>query len=344
VTGTISGLKVNLSSIPYFPPARPGFEAIYDFVVENEGTTKINDSLVLIYDDRLVDFVEEYSQARSINPGRVVWNTGTIDPFTNKRFKIKFRVNSPMDIPAVNSGDVLPFYLNLDTFKFVLNNTVVGSYDPNDKTCLQGDRIAPSMIGSYVDYLIRFENTGDFYAENIVVRDIIDTTMFDINTLRVTSSSHAQATNLVGNKVEFIFKGIKLPAEDDMNDGYVAFEIKTKLSVKLNDSIKNEANIYFDYNFPILTNTATTVVKLPSNNNEINFTSFDIVPSLTIDQITLMIDETIHQIIIYDKLGRKMEINGDKTSIDVKSYPNGIYFVKVLGISGRQYFGRFIRI
>jgi uncharacterized repeat protein (TIGR01451 family) len=64
-----------------------------------------------------------------------------------------------------------------------LNQTVVGSFDPNDKTCLEGEIVSPELIGKNVHYLIRFENTGTANAENIVVTDYIDTTVFDINTL-----------------------------------------------------------------------------------------------------------------------------------------------------------------
>ncbi len=58
------------------------------------------------------------------------------------------------------------------------------------------------------------------------------------------------------NKVEFIFENINLPFDDANNDGFVAFKIKTKSSLVLGDTFSNSANIYFDYNFPIVTNTA----------------------------------------------------------------------------------------
>jgi hypothetical protein len=38
----------------------------------------------------------------------------------------------------------------------------------------------------------------------------------------------------------------------------VAFKIKTKNNLTLGDSLKNKANIYFDYNLPVKTNTALT--------------------------------------------------------------------------------------
>ncbi len=56
-----------------------------------------------------------------------------------------------------------------------MNQTVVNSFDPNDKTCLEGATIPPSAVGKYVHYMIRFENKGTAEAQNVVVKDMIDT-------------------------------------------------------------------------------------------------------------------------------------------------------------------------
>ncbi|MBL0101355.1 MAG: hypothetical protein IPP49_16055 [Saprospiraceae bacterium] len=168
-----------------------------------------------------------------------------------------------MDTPPVNAGDKLYLTASILDNIFTLENTVVGSYDPNDKTCLQGDRVHPDMIGKYVDYLIRFENTGTYAAENVVVKDIIDTKIFDVSSLQITDASHEVYTRIEGNKVEFIFENIQLPFDDANNDGYIAFKIKTLPTLVLGDSLKNLADIYFDYNFPIRTNEAQTTVAFP---------------------------------------------------------------------------------
>ena len=143
-----------------------------------------------------------------------------------------------------------------------MNQTVVNSFDPNDKTCLEGDIVTPDLIGEYVNYVIRFENTGTYPAENIVVKDIIDLSKFDISTLIPIKASHSYGTKISdGNKVEFIFEKINLPFDNANNDGYIAFKIKTLSTLVVGDSFANEASIYFDYNFPIVTNKATSTFK-----------------------------------------------------------------------------------
>jgi transcriptional regulator with GAF, ATPase, and Fis domain len=50
---------------------------------------------------------------------------------------------------------------NAESFE-TLNQTVVNSLDPNDKICLEGNKITPEMVGKYVHYSIHFENSGNF--------------------------------------------------------------------------------------------------------------------------------------------------------------------------------------
>lgn len=164
-----------------------------------------------------------------------------------------------MEIPAVNAGDQLDFMAVINPIpnddipidnSSTLKQIVVNSLDPNDKTCLEGTTVSTTMIGEYVHYLIRFENTGTFAAENIVVKDMIDSAKFDIATLIPLNGSHSFITRINTNQVEFIFENINLPFDDANNDGYVAFKIKTKPTLVLGDTFSNSANIYFDYKFP----------------------------------------------------------------------------------------------
>ena len=122
-----------------------------------------------------------------------------------------------METPAVNIGDQLTFTAivspingdenEADNF-FTFNQIVVGSYDPNDIICLEGDTVSPSEIGKYLHYAINFENTGNYPAENIVVKDIIDATIFDVKSLQVLNSSDAVTARITGNVAEFIFQNI----------------------------------------------------------------------------------------------------------------------------------------
>jgi uncharacterized repeat protein (TIGR01451 family) len=185
------------------------------------------------------------------------------------------------------------------------------------------------MVGEYVDYLIRFENTGNYAAENVVVKDIIDTKTFDVSSLQITDASHEVYTRIEGNKVEFIFENIQLPFDDANNDGYIAFKIKNLPSLVLGDSLKNLADIYFDYNFPIRTNEAQTTIALPSITKDFN-TEVNVYPNPVKDILYFETNENWSKAEIYDIAGRIIRysiLNGQ--SIDVSGLESGTYFVRL---------------
>jgi hypothetical protein len=218
-----------------------------------------------------------------------------------------------------------------------LRQTVVGSYDPNDKNCLEGKEILPSQVGGYLHYLIRFENTGTYAAENIVVKDMIDVSKFDISSLQLTKASHECFTRINGNKVEFIFENINLPFTEPDKHGYVAFKIKTKPNLVLGDAVTNQADIFFDYNFPITTNVASTQVVsyIATNNASQNDFAITAQPNPTTNYLQFTSSATLQKAEVYDNLGRLVQTSGiNNNQISIGSLASGVYFVKVLAKEG----------
>ncbi|MBK9255062.1 MAG: T9SS type A sorting domain-containing protein [Saprospiraceae bacterium] len=321
--------KVNITVLPLSPPARPGFSASYKIVWENVGTQIENGSLNFTYDESLLDYISASQTADQIADGILKWNFTNLLPFEKREITVTLKVNRPTDTPAVNAGDKLYLTASILDNIFTLENTVVGPYDPNDKTCLQGDRVKPDMVGEFVDYLIRFENTGNYAAENVVVKDIIDTKTFDISTLKITDASHEVYTRIEGNKVEFIFENIQLPFDDANNDGYIAFKIKTLPTLVPGDSLKNLADIYFDYNFPIRTNEAQTTVALPVSTTDWT-TDVKIYPNPVRDILHISTEEIWTKAEIYDISGRIVRsLTLDGTSVDVSGLESGTYFIRL---------------
>ncbi len=236
-----------------------------------------------------------------------------------------------------NAGDITHLYANILDNVFRLENVIVGSYDPNDKTCLQGQYFHPDSVGKYVDFLIRFENTGNFAAENVVIKDIIDDKVFDVSSLLITDASHEVYTRIAANKVEFIFENIQLPFEDENNDGYVAFKVKTKSTLKLGDEMKNLADIYFDYNFPIRTNETKTTIAIPSLTRDIK-EEIAIHPN-PVHEILYMDNHTVWlKAEMYDISGRLIKVTGvDGFSVDVSGLDSGSY---ILHLSDTEKRGR----
>lgn len=326
--------------------ARPGFNAAYKVRYKNKGNQTENTTINFNFNDAILDFVSSSITPSSQSGDLLTWNVGTLLPLQSGEIFVTLNLNSPMETPAVNSGDLLNYAasingLNTDVNQednyFNYTQTVVNSYDPNDKECLDGNIINPNMIGKYVNYKIRFENTGTYPAQNIVVRDNIDTTKFDISTLQITSASHNCVTRITNsNKVEFIFENINLPFDDANNDGYIVFKIKTKPTLVAGNTISNLANIYFDYNFPIVTNTSTSTFATLGV-NEVENKSVVVYPNPTTGIVNINCNDTIKNIVLYDIQGRLLMtkiVDSQNVTFELSNQNTGTYFVKVITDNG----------
>jgi hypothetical protein len=325
-------------------PARPGFDANYKIVYKNKGNTTQSGSVNLNFNDAVLDLVVANPVTSSQTLNNLSWNFSNLLPFETREITFTLNVNSPMETPAVNGGDVLAYNTTITSATtdetpidntFTFNQTVVNSFDPNDKTCLEGTTISPSLIGQNVHYMIRFENSGTANAKNIVVKDMIDLSKFDVSTLVPTSASHSFVTNITaGNKVEFIFENINLPFDDANNDGYIAFKIKTLPTLKVGDTFTNDASIYFDYNFPIVTKLASSTFKTLGT-QDFEFSSyFTLYPNPAQSVLNISSKESIEvqSISVYNTLGQLVLVipNAEKVSkIDVSSLTSGNYFIKI---------------
>lgn len=334
--------------------ARPGFsDATYKIVLKNKGNQIENGTILFKYDESRQSYISATQIPAAVTSGSLTFAFSNLQFFETREIIVTMRTNAPTDNPAVNAGDIIQLSVtaNLDNgvhdefYKDNFQNirqTVVGSFDPNDKTCLEGEVITPNLVGDYVHYLIRFENTGTANAENIVITDFIDLTKFDISTLEITSTSHSCKTLISnGNKVQFIFDNINLPFTEPLKHGYVAFKIQTKNNLVIGDSLKNHADIYFDYNLPITTNTTTsridniTSVKVKANKNG----SFSVYPNPSNGYFTINFDSPHEQEINVKIISIKGNIvyeqnlnHNNKSCLQInENLASGIYLVIING-------------
>ncbi|RXR22197.1 DUF7619 domain-containing protein [Flavobacterium stagni] len=348
ITPTGVNPDLEISILPYFP-ARPGFDAVYRVIYANKGNQIMNGSLTFNFDDSVMDFLNASVNPNSINTGVLTWNYTNLLPFETREILVTLNINSPTETPAININDQLTYTaqitpisgdMSTEDNQFTYTDGVVGSFDPNDKMCLEGSTVSTTKIGDYLHYQIRFQNTGNAPAENVVIKDIIDTTKFDIATLQLISTSHDSSSRIVnGNQVEFIFPNIMLPGEqvdEPGSHGYVLFKIKTKTNLTNGSTVNNTASIYFDYNFPIVTNTAqTTFTNLGVE--EVALEGVTVYPNPVQNTLQVKAKQLIESVQILDHQGRVLEVqiqNEMATQLNFEKYPKGIYFVKVRTASG----------
>jgi uncharacterized repeat protein (TIGR01451 family) len=349
-----NGTVVDFSTIMFEDqPARPGFDADYRLHYKNNGTAASDGILFLSYDDSRMDFLSSDVTFQSNNNGIIRWDFGTMQPNEERLINLTFNINSPMETPAVNGGDILTFNGNIsppsgitdfnpldNTFEYA--QTVVNSFDPNDITCLEGENLDPADVGKDLHYKIRFENTGTASAINVVVKNEIDLSKLDINTLVPITSSHSMRTRIMeGNIVEFIFENINLDFNDATNDGYLIYKIKSLPTLQLGDVIDNQAGIYFDFNFPIITNTYMTTVSQTASSSDYSSNTISLFPNPSNGLITITSQSNIETVQIYDHLGRKIKtaINNELSSemdFNLSELTSGLYFIEVSSNLGKQ--------
>ncbi|WP_162143035.1 DUF7619 domain-containing protein [Chryseobacterium gregarium] len=321
--------------------AAPGFNTKYKIIYKNKGTAAQSGTLAFNYNDILTDYLTATVNPSSQLTGLLNWDFTNLLPFETREITVTLKLNTPTQVPPLNGSDVLHYTAQINGATdetpldntFTLNQTVVNSFDPNDKTCLEGTSIAQAKVGDYVHYLIRFENTGTANAQNIVVKDVIDTSKFDLSSLVAMNGSHNFVTRITnGNTVEFIFENIQLPFNNATNDGYVSFKIKTKSTLSLGDSFSNTAKIYFDYNAPILTNTYTTNVQNVLATSETNKENKDITiyPNPVKDILYIQSKTEIVKAEVYDAAGRIItSVNVKGNSVNVSELAKGSYIIRL---------------
>lgn len=287
-TEALDDLKISL--VPT-TQAVPGFDGDYVIVFENIGSTVLDAVVTLDFNDTRQGFVSASPVPTTINGDLATWNFSNIPPFSSGEIYITLNNFTPPinEIGDRFSNEVLIEYAGDEgdespvNNKSILHQVFIGSFDPNDKMVAQGDEIPEEYVGEYLDYVIRFQNTGNANATEVVITDLLDNNL-QWNTIRPLSSSHEYRVEIRnGNEVFFIFENIDLPPESsdpEGSQGYVAYQIKSKSSLVVEDVVENTANIFFDFNPAIVTNTVLTRV-------------VDLVPPTAICQsIIATLDET----------------------------------------------------
>ncbi|MCZ8090153.1 T9SS type A sorting domain-containing protein [Flavobacterium sp.] len=344
---TPNGVHPDLEVViaPVFP-ARPGFQATYKIVYRNKGNQVLSQQygVNFFYNQQIMTFVSATVTPETQGPGGMNWSYTNLMPFEERSIEVTMLINAPTDATnPVNIGDVLTFTSvispqandeNVIDNTFIFNQTVVGAYDPNDITCIEGETVSPTLIGEELHYLIRFENTGNFYAENVVVAMDINPDDYDVSSLKVLSSSHNVNARVIGNKVEFFFNGIFL---DTGGHGNVLLVMKSNAALSEGDLVMSKANIYFDYNFPIITNDAVTVFQTLSNPDFEIDKSVKIYPNPTNSLVNISGDFNIKSIQLFDVQGRLLQttlLNDTIATLDLTPKAKGLYFIKVISEAG----------
>jgi uncharacterized repeat protein (TIGR01451 family) len=235
---------------------------------------------------------------------------------------------------------------NTYSFCFAVGN----SYDPNSK------EVSPRGLGAAgfipatterLEYVINFQNMGTAAAHNIYILDTLDTDV-DVSTLEIISASHAQTTTLLpGNVLKFNFANIMLPdtAHDEPNShGYVKYSIALNSGLTPGTPIENTAYIYFDYNPPVITNTAVNTIEFPASIKEYLNASLSVFPNPANNTINIKFEQKKSEIVHVKLINVTGQVMYEETSatrsgryykhLDITGLAKGIYLLQVTTDNG----------
>jgi hypothetical protein len=164
-----------------------------------------------------------------------------------------------------------------------------------------------------------------------VVNLNINPAQYDAQSLQLLNTSHDASVRMNGQNVDVIFQNIQL---ETGGHGNILLKMKTKPTLQVGDMVAKKADIYFDYNFPIVTNEAETLFQALSVVNPVLDNLISIYPNPVKDSVNISIKEnsTIKTIELYDIQGRLLQtqvVNDVTSQINLAERANGIYFIKI---------------
>lgn len=341
--GLINDLSVTL--YPLNEP-RPGFNVKYLLVFKNLGTTTLTGQTSIQFDESKIQFLNSIITPSTITSNSLVYEFIDLAPFEIKSTILNFEVFAP---PTVNIGDSILFNTIITPIsgdnsqtdnEHSLNQIVIGSYDPNDIKCLEGDEVLITDSDEYLHYIIRFQNTGTASAINVKVEHLLDQRL-DWKSLQIEEMSHNGRITVTNESlVEFMFHNINLPHSsfnEEESNGYIAFKIKPKDNIiELGDIVSATANIFFDFNPPIITNTENTQYVSTLRSDSFSIESVQIYPNPVDNKFFIKSLNEIQLIEIYSSLGRKVFESNYLNTIDVSNLKSGVYFITIFTAKGKE--------
>jgi uncharacterized repeat protein (TIGR01451 family) len=255
-------IRIKLTPITW--AARPGFSYPYRISYENIGTNSLTPIIYFEYNGNLLTYDSSSRVGVTSSTNTLTYNQPLMYPGQFESWIAYFRVKANAPFLSFLYPKATATYAN-GTSADSLYTSITGSYDPNDKRATPQLTTTEVAQGRFIDYTIRFQNTGNDTAFTVVLTDTLSS-LLQHNTLQVVEASHTCKTSMKDGVLYFEFVNIKLPDSGRNNlgsNGFISFRIRPISTVVNNTVINNKAGIYFDYNDPIITNIASTQITNP---------------------------------------------------------------------------------
>ncbi len=266
-TALVDSLAINIET---WNVAVPGRSIVYSIDYRNMGTSTTGSTISFSYDTSKLIYDNAYIPSVTKNGNTLTWSDTLTPNYFGSRFYnngysypyFTFTVK-----PSVHLGDSINSVANIASAKAKATNgnTLIArsSFDPNSKEATLQLSTKQVMEGEMIDYHVHFQNLGNASARNIVIADTLSPLLTQ-GLLQMMGSSHNPNITFKNNIIYFEFLNIELPDSGTnqlKSNGFVHFKVKPVTTLSEGTNIENKASIYFDYNSPIVTNIASTLIK-----------------------------------------------------------------------------------
>jgi len=361
IIGTPAAVSVNFPDSSLVPldvgvtmasgAARPGFQVQYGVHVRNHTPTNSGSTQLVMTFDPAVTYVSAFPTPTSVVGNVITWNQSQLNAWQLRQYGVMLQV--PPDIGLL--GTVLNASATITTANtdaapanntFAHAVTITGAYDPNDKLAVTSSQYSDAVyyIGTdeWIDYTIRFQNTGTDTAFNIVITDTLPPTL-DPATLVIGAGSRPFTWELRDQGVlKCYFINIQLPdsnVNEPLSHGFVSFRIRPHLPLLPGTVIENIANIYFDFNPPVITEPSVLTAEFSTEISEASTDHLQVFPVPARTQLTVQSTTLLVRLSIFTMDGRLVleePIQGHDASVDLQGLPSGAYLIRATDEDGNQ--------
>jgi len=244
-----------------------GGETIHYLTLVNAGTT-IASGVVSYSIDPAYEFLNSTPPPDSVVGNNFFWHFSDLpymQPWAISCAVVNPTSNELADLVQENALTVTTAYPDgspMWTYTATLPIALLCSYDPNDKAVLpkgHGEHGAIAHDIERLTYTIRFQNIGAGPAFDVRVRDRLSEHL-DPATVRLDSWSHVPTDLRVEADGELAveFAGIMLPGNDMDSlgsQGFITFNVAVRPDRPALTEVRNTAEIHFDFEEGIMTNT-----------------------------------------------------------------------------------------
>ncbi len=335
-------LSVDLTNISVL---RPGFQT--DYLLHWRNNVPIaatNVLLTLTYPIDLLELLETIPVPTSQVGGTLTWELGDVaaGSLGNVLLRFKVPVSDSLGTKVCVNTTISPQVGDLAPNDNAAENcnTVVGSYDPNDKQAEPSDFLTPAQLDNNepITYTIRFQNTGNYPATFVRIADTL-LQNFDPSSFQFLSASHPCVWNLRGQgEVEFFFDNIQLPpiTTDELGShGFVKYSVRPRQNLPHGMPLRNTAYIFFDFNAPVITNTTETLAGLVKTSEVLGqHIELRLSPNPASQLVRAETGGEAGELTLQDATGRivlSQSVSGSNTDFSVAGLPQGLYQVIFIG-------------